>query len=212
VLDASRALIDAYPVRGWWPARSRFEIMAGAILVQHTRWTGVQEALSHMRRDDCLSADKLTACPVDRLAGLIRPAGCQRIKARRLRSLAAWVTAAGGLRRVARLDTGTLRGALLDVHGIGPETADAILCFAFQRPVFVADQYARRWLARLGEVAPELSGDYESVRAHAEQALAFDGREFQNLHAAIVLHGQGRCATIPDCRGCMAGKFCKKYI
>ena len=150
----ARKLVKIYPVTGWWPAGSRFEIMAGAVLVQNTRWVNAQKALVSLKQADALNFEAIAAMGSGKLASLIHSAGCQSVKSPRLRALARWIQKEGGITPMARKATDTLRAGLLSVHGIGPETADAILCFAFRRPVFVADLYARRLFARYGLLEP----------------------------------------------------------
>jgi endonuclease-3 related protein len=205
---ACRTLVGAYPVDNWWPSRSRFEVMVGAVLVQNTRWANVAAAIRALRKARALRPAGISSMRVDRLQNLIRPAGCQSIKARRLKSLANWVTRAGGLRRLSAQETGRLRAALLGVHGIGPETADAILCFAFNRPVFVADRYSHRWLTRMDLVVAEDLNNYERCRETVETRLNGASIDCSDLHAAIVMHGQSVCGSEPDCRVCPVRSVC----
>lgn len=203
-------LIDRYDVAGWWPAQTRFEVLVGAVLVQNTRWTNVSAAIEQLRRAGNLDARRL--CDIDtlRLQELIRAAGCQRVKAHRLISLAAWIEAAGGLASLARWPTSPLRAALLGVHGVGNETADTILAFGFGRRVFVADRYARMWLMRLGIIADAGARYYESCRRAVEAALIDSPVCLKDLHAAIVLHGQARCGRQPRCQGCLLLTRCRR--
>ena len=107
--------------------------------------------------------------------------------------------------------TGKLRRELLRVHGIGPETADAILCFAFERPVFVADQYARRWLQRMGFTPGGRSLGYEAARRFVEDAQQWSAVFLQELHAAIVIHAQTVCGRRPDCDNCSIKQLCNTH-
>ena len=203
------ALMQNYAVDRWWPARSRFEVMVGAILVQNTRWANVDAAIKVLRARQCLTPQAVQALPVERLQVMVRSAGCQSVKARRLRSLALAIDEFGGLRRMACTDTEPLRAMLLSVHGIGPETADAILCFAFDRPVFVADQYARRWLQRMGFISARASKNYTHSQRSVNALLNGAGVSQQALHAGIVLHGQARCGQSPQCLDCFLSSVCK---
>jgi endonuclease-3 related protein len=208
-LDAAcRALVRHYPVRGWWPARSRFEVMVGAVLVQNTRWCNVESAVRALRAAGHLTPALFLTLKPAQLIRLIRPAGCQSVKAQRLQALAVWIKESGGLRRLAGKETATLRGDLLGVRGIGPETADAILCFAFGRQVFIADGYARRWLGRLTSLPADDLSRYERCRTAVEGLLADPGLDFSELHAAIVLHGQSVCGREPDCGRCLIRGLC----
>ena len=195
-------LIETYAVENWWPAESRFEVLVGALLVQNTRWTNVEKALNSLREQQCLDPESLRRIAVADLQILIRSAGCQSIKARRLVSMASWVVDSGGLDALDTLATTALRDELLNVHGIGEETADAILCFGFMRQVFIADKYARTWLSRMGFVSESAARQYSTCRHVAESALVDTQICMQDLHAAIVMHAQSICRRKPACRRC----------
>lgn len=198
-----------YDVDGWWPARTRFEVMVGAVLVQNTRWVNVAAAIGALRRERCLNSQTISTLKPAQLARLIRPAGCQTVKARRLQALSAWVERAGGLRRLSAIDTDQLRSELLGVHGIGHETADAILCFAFDRPRFVADKYARNWIGRMGLAVPRQLGGYEACRKFVEGGLIRSTVKLRDLHAAIVMHAQSICTARPACDDCRLRVTCQ---
>ena len=210
VLEALRRQHDR-PTRrgrfGWWPARSAFELMAGAVLTQNAAWTNASRAIAALRDAGALSAEAVLALPPRRLAALIRPAGYYNVKARRLRALCRWYVAAGPLRRLRRRPTGELREELLAVHGIGPETADDILLYALQRPVFVVDAYTRRVFSRLGLVSPRVG--YEELRALFERELPADAALYGEYHARIVWHGKFLCrARAPRCGDCLLRAGC----
>jgi len=202
LIAACRRLIDTYDVDGWWPARTRFEVMVGAVLVQNTRWANVAAAIRALRGAGVLHPRGIATAESADLAALIRPAGCQSVKVRRLQALATWAGEVGNLRRLAAIDTVPLRRALLGVHGIGYETADAILCYAFDRQRFIADKYARTWLGRMGCVPPSVLRSYEACRRHVEAELQHQRVDLPALHAAIVLHGQAVCRPRPACTHC----------
>jgi endonuclease-3 related protein len=203
-----RKLVRKYPVDQWWPARGRFEVMVGAILVQNTRWVNAAAAIRALRDHRCLTPRSILALPDGQLQALIRSAGCQSVKARRLLSLARHVDQLGNVQVMAAMDTETLRAALLSVHGVGAETADAILCFAFDRPVFIADQYARRWLRRLGFVSLKESTHYAACQSRVNTLLNGAPVRYREVHAGIVLHGQALCGRSPDCPECFLKKLC----
>lgn len=204
-----RQLMAGYQTDNWWPARTRFEVMVGAVLVQNTRWANVRPAIVNLRGAGLLGPDALAKASPQRLTGLIRSAGCQRVKAGRLRHLAQGVVRAGGMRLLARLSTRQLRGTLLRWHGIGEESADAILLYAFQRPVFIGDAYARRWLARTGLFdAGGGSGAYRRCHEFITDRLDWPADAHQSLHAAIVLHGQRVCGPRPACSVCHIRNKC----
>jgi endonuclease-3 related protein len=182
--------------------------MVGAVLVQNTRWINVETAIRSMRRSGCLTPSAIRSISPDGLTELIRPAGCQSVKAKRLKALADWVVESGGLRRLASHPTGRLREGLLTVNGVGPESADAILCFAFNRSTFVADGYARRWVGRMGVSRSKALANYEGCRRFMARHLEGLDLDHSELHAAIVLHGQSRCGPVPDCRECVVRYQC----
>jgi len=181
--------------------------MLGAVLTQNTAWINVERALARLSAHVPLAADALLALPEAELAELIRPAGYFNVKARRLRAFCAAVVAAGGEQALAVLDTDSLRALLLDIHGIGPETADDMLLYAFGRPVFVVDAYTRRIFERLG-LLDGVEG-YEHIRSLFERTLGPDPALFNEYHALIVRHGKEVCrARAPRCGDCCLAKVC----
>lgn len=210
-LSAScRLLLLAHDTAGWWPARSRFEVIVGAVLVQNTRWVNAANAIRELRRLRLLSLSAILATSDARLQAAIRSAGCQRIKARRLRAVASGLHEAGGLAVLARWETCRLRSYLRGIHGIGEETADAILVYAFGRRAFIADAYARRWLARMGLWAAESGpAGYRRCKSMMEERLGWDSAGFRDLHAAIVLHAQHYCRLQPECGACIVREDCR---
>jgi len=196
---AYRALLASYGPQGWWPARTRFEMVAGAMLMAQTSWPRVEEALSALRRDRRLSAAGIARCPMPRLRALVRPAGLHSMKPRRLRGMAREILRAGGLDRLLSGDTAEVRSRLLSLEGVGEETADSILLYAGHRPVFVVDAYTRRLGARLGWFH---GGSYGDVQAWFHRRLPRDTALLNEVHALIVTHGKARCRPRPRCRGC----------
>ena len=174
----------------------------GAILTQHTAWTNAARAIAALRARRLLDASRLAAVGVAELAQVIRSAGTYRLKARRVHDFTAWLLERFGGRweRLRREPLAPLRRELLGVSGLGPETVDAILLYAAGRPVFVADAYARRVLARHRLVGRAAS--YEETRAFAEAHLPSDPALFNELHALIVAVGKSHCRTVPLCETC----------
>ena len=203
------ALAGRYDHTGWWPARTRFEMMVGAILTQRTRWEHAAAAAGRLRRAGLLVAPRLQAEPAASVAALVRPCGDHRTKARRLRALACFIVRGGGLPRLASWPTPRLRAALQLVPGIGPETADAILLYAFRRPVFVADAYALRLLARAGWLdRAGLPARYAPVHRAVGDAFGDDPAALAALHALIVEHGKALCRARPRCGDCFLSAAC----
>lgn len=206
----SAALAQRYDSAGWWPARTRFEMMVGAILTQRTRWERAAAAARRLRRAGLLSPARLQQESAARLAALLRPCGDHRTKARRLRALAVFVTEHGGLPSLARRPTPTLRDALLEVPGIGPETADAILLYAFRRAVFVVDAYALRLFGRYGWLSrARLPPRYAPVHCAVNRVFGDDHRALAALHAVLVEHGKALCRARPRCADCFLGDRCR---
>jgi endonuclease-3 related protein len=166
------ALFHAWGRQHWWPAQSRFEVIVGAYLTQNTAWTNVEKALANLRGARRLSVRGIRRASLAELERLIRPAGYFRQKAKRLKVFVAFLDQqyAGSLARLFARPTEELREELLDLHGVGPETADSILLYAGNHPVFVVDGYTRRILAR-HEILPEKAA-YEEIRELFERALA----------------------------------------
>jgi endonuclease-3 related protein len=201
-----RRLEAAYGSQHWWPGDSRFEIMVGAVLTQNTAWTNVERAIANLKRARALTPEAIVAAPHARLAKWLKPSGYFNIKARRLKSMCRWLIAQGGVRALARMNTHDLRAALIAVHGIGPETADDIVLYGFNRPVFVIDAYTRRIFTRLGLVKGEEG--YEHLRHWFETELGPDATVFNEYHALIVKHGKDVCRKRPRCRDCRLLPYC----
>jgi endonuclease-3 related protein len=199
-------LLSAHGPQAWWPADGPFEVMVGAVLTQNTAWVNVERAIENLKRAQALSATAIVGLPEPRLAELLRPSGYFNVKARRLRAFCAWYLAAGGLERLGRLQTARLRRALLAVPGVGPETADDILLYAFGRPVFVVDAYTRRLFGRLGLVDPDLP--YDDVRRAFEAALGRRPALYNEYHALIVRHAKDVCRPRPLCAACCLSGRC----
>ncbi|MBT8419815.1 MAG: endonuclease [Gammaproteobacteria bacterium] len=180
--------------------------MVGAVLTQNTAWTNVEKAVTNLKDSDCLDPGKIIALPVTELAGLIRPSGYFNIKAKRLRALCVWYIEQGAHSQLSQWNTTELRSALLAVHGVGPETADDILLYAFHRPVFVIDTYTRRIFSRLGIFRDDLP--YEDLRLNFEQALPTDSVLFNEYHALLVSHGKDICRKQPRCNLCCLERIC----
>ncbi len=202
------ALFAAHGPQRWWPGRTRFEIIAGAILVQNTAWTNAARAIANLRAASLLTPSAIEKVSPARLARLIRPSGYFRQKARKLKAFARFLREShrGSLARMFRTPTAQLREQLLQVHGIGPETADSILLYAGNHPVFVVDAYTRRILLRHGLAHGKES--YETVRGLFEQSLPNDPRLFNEYHALIVHTGKHHCRNrAPVCSTCALRPF-----
>lgn len=193
-------LLYAYGPQNWWPAESAFEVIVGAVLTQNTSWKNVEKAIANLKKAGLLDLAGIAALPRDELAGLVKSSGYFNVKARRLKNLCEWLQSQGGLAAVSEWDTGRLRRALLSVNGVGPETADDILLYAFERPVFVIDAYTRRLLKKLGLI--EGGEDYETLRQMFESCLPPDHRLYNEYHGLIVRHAKEKCTDGGRCRHC----------
>jgi len=166
-----RTLFRAWGPQNWWPAGSRFEVIVGAFLTQNTAWTNVEKALANLQAAHLLSVSGIRGVPLPELESLIRPAGYFRQKAKRLKLFVAFLDqrCGGSLTRLFYRPTAELRKELLTLNGIGPETADSILLYAGNHPVFVVDAYTRRILDRHEILSAK--ADYEDVRELFENSL-----------------------------------------
>lgn len=199
-------LIDRYGPQDWWPARGRFEIAVGAVLTQGTAWTNAAKAIGNLRQTRSLRPEAIRQLSESRLAERIRQAGFHNVKAARLKALTDWWLRHGGYRGLQRLPTDELRYGLLDVHGIGRETADAIVLYVFERRVFVIDAYARRLFSRIGMIDGEEG--YEMLRRDIEDAFTGRAPECNEYHALIVEHGKTHCRSKPLCGSCCLESVC----
>lgn len=196
-------LLAAFGPQHWWASESPLEVLVGAVLVQNTSWKNVQRAILNLRDDRLMDVHALERLPVEELAEVIRPSGYFRVKARRLHNLLAFVVHEydGSLDAMFGTDVATLREQLLAVHGIGPETADAILLYAGNLPTFVVDTYTHRVLARHGWIGYE--ADYHEIKDYFESSLPADAPLYNEFHALFVRLGKVYCRkSNPKCDEC----------
>jgi len=200
--DIYQRLLDFFGPQHWWPGETPFEIIVGAILTQNTNWTNVAKAIANLQTADCLEPDRLHTLDLAEIETLIRPAGYFRLKAKRLRNFKQWLFDEydGDLARLDQIDTQRLREELLSISGIGPETADSILLYALNRPVFVVDTYTARIAVRHGLIDPELT--YQTLQDLFMYNLESDAAFFNEFHALLVMTGKDFCKPSPKCAGC----------
>ncbi len=198
----------AYPDWHWRADTPPLDICFGAILVQHTLWDNAERALASLRQAGALSIAGVRALAEEPLSELLRPAGTRTVKARRLKALVALVDreTGGDLEEFLALPGDRLRPLLLATHGVGAETADAILLYAAGWPVFVIDAYTARLFRRLG-LGPEGDG-YDGWQRWFEDVLPPDRDLFRRYHGLIVLHGKGICRARPRCAVCPLLDLC----
>lgn len=197
----------AFGPQKWWPAQTRFEVIVGAILTQNTNWSNVEKALINLKSDKLLSPQALKKISPKKLSLVIRPAGYFNVKARRLKNFISFLFNEydGHLKRMMKEDCRSLRQKLLHVNGIGPETADSILLYALDKPVFVVDAYTKRMLYRHNMIASD--ADYGTIQEMFMKALKSDAQMFNEYHALIVRLGKDFCRPKPLCSQCALNNF-----
>lgn len=191
----------------WWPGDSAFEVAVGAVLTQNTAWSNVEKAIANLKRSKLLTPRAILDCSSAALETALVPSGYYRVKAVRLRSFCQFlVTRYGGsMKRMARRPLEALRKELLAIKGIGPETADDMLLYACEKPVFVVDAYTRRIFNRHALIEADVP--YEELRAFFEENLDADVSTFKEYHGLIVFAGKDFCRTKPRCEACPLGSL-----
>lgn len=205
-------LLRTYGPQHWWPAATPFEMIVGAYLTQNTAWKAVERSLANLRAADALSIAGLRQIPLAKLRRLIQPSGFYTRKAPALKAFVAMLDNefAGSIEKLAAAPTATLRRRLLNLPGVGPETADAILLYALGHAVPVADEYLRR-IAERHRLLKPASGRarivYDALADLTQRAFAEDPEEnraslYNEFHALIVAAGKGHCGRQPRCENC----------
>ncbi|MGD0892777.1 MAG: base excision DNA repair protein [Terracidiphilus sp.] len=208
--DMHDQLAAEYGPQHWWPAETKFEVILGAYLTQNTAWKAVERSLANLREAGALTVDGLGSIPVGELQELIRPSGFHSRKAPALKAFVAMLDAefGGSLDALRAAPTAQLRDRLLELPGVGPETADAILLYALDHPVPVADEYLRRIVERHRLIpAPTGSKGYDALSELTREAFASDPvpdrtRLFNEFHALIVAVGKAHCGRSARCESC----------
>jgi len=209
--DIYRRLLAYFGPQHWWPARELFEVIVGAILTQSAAWGNVEKAIANLRAARVLSPRALRRLPLSKLAKLVHPCGYYNAKALKLKSFAFWLGNHydDDLDRLFVHDTDELRQQLLSVHGIGQETADSIILYAANKPIFVIDAYTRRIISRLG-LAPE-KDSYGAYQTLFMENLPPDAQLFNEYHALLVGLGKNVCRRRPLCPQCCLSDICQFY-
>ncbi len=205
--DYYDALLAHYGPQRWWPAETPFEVMVGAILTQNTAWANVEKAIHALKTFELLDPRKIHELDAETLGLAIKPAGTYHVKAARLKNFVAWFLGRfeGDVERMKRADPHRLRGELLEIKGIGPETADAILLYALEVPTFVVDAYTHR-VATRHELALE-EATYDDLKETFEKAVPRDPKVYNEFHALIVSVGKQYCRRTAKCEECPLKKF-----
>ncbi len=208
-MDTKRELLSIYRKLDaffgdlkWWPADSPFEVIVGAVLTQNTAWRNVEKAIHELKTRNLLSPEELLITENELLADAIRSSGFYRLKARRLKAFVRFLYERykGSLEEMFAEDLWQLRGKLLQIDGIGPETADSILLYAGCKPIFVVDAYTRRILLRHGFINEKAS--YTDIQMLFMKRLPRDVYLYNQYHALLVNTGKLFCAKNPRCRSC----------
>ena len=207
LIEIYELLLEHFGPQHWWPGDSQFEVITGAILTQNTSWANVEKAIANLKSADHLTPEGLYHLDLSELAELIRPAGYFNIKAKRLKNFINWLfeKCQGALANLESMNTNQLRAELLAIKGIGPETADSILLYAFERPIFVVDAYTARIAIRHELIEP--GADYEQLRELFQSNLAEDVQLFNEYHALLVRLGKEFCKPKAKCLGCPLEKL-----
>ena len=206
------ALLGAYGPQHWWPAKTPFEVILGAYLTQNTAWKAVERSLENLRAAGALTPEGLRAVPLKKLRRLIQPSGFFTRKAAALKAFVDLLDKefGGSLDDLAGVPTAALRQRLLDLPGVGPETADAILLYALGHAVPIGDEYLRRIAERHGLIEAA-SGrariSYDALTDLTRRAFAGDGQEnqaqlFNEFHALTVAVGKAHCGRTAHCEKC----------
>jgi endonuclease-3 related protein len=203
LLMIHKKLYRCFGPQNWWPGDTPFEIVVGAVLTQNTNWGNVEKAIQNLKKQGVLSSRGIHGLSVKELASLIKPAGYFNVKAKRLRSFLDFLMNEyhGRMENMAREDLTQLRPKLLGIHGIGPETADSILLYALEKPIFVIDAYTKRILSRHGIMASDRS--YAEFQELFQASLKRDLHLYNEYHALFVRVGKTFCRrTNPLCEKC----------
>jgi endonuclease-3 related protein len=202
IIEIYHKLYHAFGPQHWWPGDSPFEIAVGAVLTQNTNWINVEKAVENLKTKMVFNAKSIHELKTEKLASFIKPAGYFNVKAKRLKAFIHFLMNDyhGSMKRMKNENMDILRTKLLHVHGIGPETADSILLYALDKPVFVIDAYTKRSLSRHNIIRYDES--YERVQDLFHTILKRDSELFNEYHALFVRLGKTFCRNKPMCDGC----------
>ena len=199
-------LHSRYGNLNWWPANSPYEVIVGAILTQNTNWGNVEKAMANFNGD--ITPERVLAMAPEDLKDIIRPAGFFNQKAVYLKAVTQWYQRYDfSVAKVRAVPLEKIRPELLAVRGIGNETADSILLYAFNFPTFVIDKYTQRFCSRYPIHAGK---DYMAVKSYFEANLPRDEALFNNYHALIVINAKYHCGAKINCTDCPLDIYCQK--
>lgn len=206
LLTVYETLLSHYGEPHWWPAKTPYEVIVGAVLTQNTAWGNVEKAIANF--GGSLSPEAVAKAVPDELSQFIRPAGFFNQKALYLKAVTEWFKKYGfDAKTVGREPLEKLRFELLSVKGVGRETADSILLYAFNFPTFVVDAYTLRLC---GRYPIDAGGGYEAVKSHFETGIPKNAEIYNSFHALIVINAKEHCRKQPVCEGCPLGGSCAR--
>ncbi len=191
----------------WWPGDTKLEIVVGAVLTQQTSWKNVEKAIGSIKAANAMNLEKLAGMNLPALELLIRSSGFYRQKAMRLKGLLAAISEYGSIEKFFDTDAKTLRKRLLEMNGIGRETADSIILYAAEKPVFVVDAYTRRILGRIYGIGENVR--YDELKGMMEGSMERNLELYKDFHAQFVELGKRYCKTKPLCSECPARNACR---
>jgi len=211
LLNVYHQLMVYYGPQSWWPALEPFEVIVGAILTQSAAWANVEKAIDNLKAAGTLSPEALRRLPLAELAGLIHPCGYYNAKALKLKAFVHWLgeNYNDDLDKLFAGSVGLLRQQLLAIHGVGEETADSIILYAANKPIFVIDAYTRRIVSRIG-LAPH-SNSYVAYQTLFMNNLPADVGLFNEYHALLVRLAKDVCRKQPLCQRCCLNSICQYY-
>lgn len=222
IKNTFNVLLKELGPQGWWPVngkynknkfniprnkQEKFEIVVGAVLTQNTSWKNAEYALKNLRIKKLISPEKILKTPDKKLSELIRPAGYFNQKAKYLKNISKFLV---GNKNLEKLPAEKIREMLLSVKGIGPETADSIMLYAFKKPFFVIDLYTKRIFSRAGICSKKIK--YNDLQEKFHSALPRKTSLFNEYHALLVELAKKHCSRIPSCKNCPVSKKCKKSL
>ncbi|MCS7258687.1 MAG: endonuclease III domain-containing protein [candidate division WOR-3 bacterium] len=197
-----KILYQHYGPQHWWPAENELEVVVGAILTQNTNWQNVTKALFNLKKAGLLSVTKLKTISFRMLENYIKPAGFFRVKAKRLKAVIDYLaqSSGGNFKLLKKKPLQILRKELLGIYGVGEETADSILLYALNKPVFVVDAYTRRILLRHSLIKENWR--YSQVQKLFMENLPVSTKIYNEYHALLVKVGKEYCRKLPRCKNC----------
>lgn len=206
LLSIFQTLLSSFGKRNWWPGETELEIIVGAVLTQNTSWKNVERVINNMKVHGVLTMDTLHSVPIEALEEIIRPSGFYRQKSARLKRIINVLHDDYGksINNLKHYDTHYLRKLLLSINGIGPETADSILLYALNKPIFVVDAYTKRFIKNHGLYNG--NGKYDDVQQYFMTNLPLNVYLFNEFHALIVILCQTYCKKIPECSLCLLNR------